>query len=85
MQMWTSRDSGSAVLVLRLGVGLRGNGVTGVMLLVISPTLTVQFVEHWAGRPNQRVALCLRRGAQGQGHGLFHHGTKGMCLRRGLG
>ena len=41
--MWTSRDSGSAVLVLRLGVGLRGNGATGVMLLVITPTLTVQF------------------------------------------
>ena len=61
--------------VTRLGVGLRGNGATGVMLLVISPTLTVQFVDHWAGRPNRRVTMCLRRGVLGQGHRLFHHGT----------
>ena len=51
---------------MRLCVGLRGNGATGVMLLVIIQTLTVPFADHWAGRHSQRVALCLRRGVQGR-------------------
>ena len=33
------------------------------------------FVDHWAGRPNRCVTMCLRRGVLGQGHRLFHHGT----------
>ena len=35
--------------------------------------------------PQLARSAVLLRGVQGQGHGLFHHGTCGMSLRLGLG
>ena len=78
-------SSGSAIFVTRLGVGLRENDATGATLLAISPTLTVQFVDHWAGRSNRHATMCLQQGVLDQGRRQLHHGTLGMGLRLGLG
>ena len=51
--MWTFQDSRSAIFVTRSGVGLRENVATGVTLLVISPSQTVQFVDRSLGRAPQ--------------------------------
>ena len=78
--MSTFQDSGSAIFVTRPGVGLRENVATGVTLLVIFPSQTVQFVGRWAGRHNRRATTCFQQGVLDQGHRQFHLVTLGMCL-----